>query len=380
MVIRSCVRSACRLLTIVAALGACRNDPVEVEVDRVVEGVDLDELFAEPDATELAAVLAEWDARTPEAAGVAVEDEQSVALGSASLSVRVVSHTVDGARHFGAVVVPEGEGAPLPVIVYAHGGDGGATVEELLLQLGLLGDVATAFVWVVPSFRSEPLGFDGRTWVSEGEPSPWDRDVDDALALLEVALQVESAADESSVAVLGFSRGAGVGLLMAIRDARVDRVVEFFGPTDFFDVYVQDVVEDALRGLERPLPGLSHLDQGFIQPLRRGEITMAEARLELVRRSAVLFADRLPAVQVHHGTADTVVEVSQAESLIDAMESLGRVAPDFQAYLYAGVGHGVPGMSASVPRTVEFLTALSGAALAESNAQIARPSNSGVVK
>ncbi|MDX1646064.1 MAG: hypothetical protein R3304_02875, partial [Longimicrobiales bacterium] len=78
----------------------------------------------------------------------------------------------------------------------------------------------------------------------------------------------------------------------------------------------------------------------------------------IVRRSSVLFADRMGAVQLHHGTADAVVDVSQAQALIDAMSSLGRGAPDFQAHLYEGGTHNPLSLSNSIPRTVDFLAAL----------------------
>ena len=244
------------------------------------------------------------------------------------------------------------------MIVYSHGGDQGTSVEDVLLQFLLAGELAANFVWVVPSFRSEHLSFGGVTWTSEGLPSPWDRDVDDALSLLDVALAMEPAADAENVGVLGFSRGAGVGMLMGIRDPRIDRVVEFFGLTDFFGSFVQDIVEDALRGSLRDLPGLAFLSEMYIQPLKRGELTIPEVRSELIRRSPVLFADRLPALQLHHGTMDTVVEVSQAESLIAAIEALGREQPDFEAHLYPGGLHSPFALPGSITRAVQFLSVL----------------------
>ena len=98
---------------------------------------------------------------------------------------------------------------------------------------------------------------------------------------------MEPAADAENVGVLGFSRGAGVGMLMGIRNPRIDRVVEFFGLTDFFGSFVQDIVEDALRGSLRDLPGLAFLSEMYIQPLKRGELTIPEVRSELIRRSPV---------------------------------------------------------------------------------------------
>jgi dipeptidyl aminopeptidase/acylaminoacyl peptidase len=346
------------LLVGLVALG-CSDDPTgPAEQDRIVEGVDLDVLFAPPTESEIAAVLADWSGRAPAAADVEVERDTVVEVAGLELRVRIVGHVVDGIRHYGAVLALDGLPAPAPVIVYAHGGDGGVAVEDLLAQFPFLGEDASRYVWVVPSFRSEALRFAGSAWASEGTPSPWDRDVDDALALIDVALDIESAADPERFAVLGFSRGAGVALLMGIRDERIDRVVDFFGPTDFFDVFFQDIVEEALRAGAGDLPGLGFLDATYVQPLRRGELTIAEVRPQLVRRSAVLFAERLPAVQLHHGTGDVVVGVSQARSLVDAMADLGRTEPDFQPFIYEGGGHNPLTLTGSVARTTAFLSGL----------------------
>ncbi|NNF28648.1 MAG: peptidase [Gemmatimonadetes bacterium] len=335
-------------------LGGC-SDATGPAEDRIVEGVNLDALFADPSPSEVASVEADWAGRDPSAASVVTELDETVTAGGTSLRLRVVSHEVDGNRHYGAIVVPMDLQGTAPVIIYSHGGDGGVDVDEALLIFSVAGDLADESVWVIPSFRSESLQFDGQSWTSEGDPSPWDRDVDDGLALLDVALAVEPGADPNDIAILGVSRGAGVGLLMGIRDARIDRIVEFFGPTDFFDVFVQDVVEEALLGAPRNLPGLAYLNETLIQPLRRGEVTTAQARLELIRRSAVVYASRLPRLQLHHGTADAVVEVSQAESMIRTMEALGRFAPDFEGFLYEGGGHNPLTMPGSLDRALEFL-------------------------
>lgn len=336
------------------ALAACGDatgpDP------RVIEGVDVDALFAPATPAEREAVAAEWAAREPHAEEVREELSLTSNLAGEPATLRVLSHVVDGHRHYGLVWGADGApAASLPVLVYAHGGDGGVDAEELLAVAGLLGADAAAFVYVAPSFRSEPLSVGRTTFRSEGPASPWDRDVDDALALLEAVLETIPAADPERVGVLGLSRGGGVALLMGIRDPRVRRVVEFFGPTDFFDDYVRDIFEEALRGEVRDLPGLRVLNERFIQPLRRGELSTAEVRREMVRRSAVLFADRLPATQLHHGTADQQVDVSQALSLIEAMEALGRGPADFQAFLYEGAGHNPLQMPESLPRTRAFL-------------------------
>ncbi len=348
-----------RALLLLPVLGACGDGPTGPD-GRVVEGVDLEVVFAAPTLREVERVqVEEWGARSPAADGVREELSQEFSLGPSPGSLRVYSHLVDGHRHYGAVATPDGA-APgsSPVVVYGHGGDGGLDVDELSLVAAALGEVADDFVYVAPSFRSEPLVVGATTFVSEVPASPWDRDVDDALALLDVALRETPAADPERIGALGFSRGAGVVLLMAIRDPRIDRVVEFFGPTDFFDGWIQEIVADALRGRLRDLPGLAVLNERFIQPLERGAVSVEEFRLEIVRRSAVLFADRLPPVQVHHGSADTVVSVSQGERLIDALEALGRGPPEDGYHIYPEGGHNPLTLSGSVSRTVSFLSRL----------------------
>ena len=208
-----------------------------------------------------------------------------------------------------------------------------------------LGPLRDRFVYVVPSFRAEPLRHGGESWVSDGPASPWDHDVDDALALVNAAFESTPEARPGAFAVVGGSRGAGVALLAGIRDERVERIVALFGPTDFFDDWVREIARDAAMGSPRDLPGVAHLDSTVITPFVRGEVPLPEARLEIIRRSAVLFAGDLPPVQVHHGTDDDVVSVSQAESLMRTMDALGRTPPGFEAFLYPGGRH-----SLSLPR------------------------------
>ena len=155
-------------------LGATQT--FEVTVEAASGGPDLDALFAPPTAMEIARAEAEWEAREPEASGVRLEQDSEVAAGSGSLRVRILSHTVGGLRHYGAVVTPvDAEPGSLPVILYAHGGDAGVVVEgEVLLPNSLLqaGGLSPAFV--APSYRSEPLPlrFGGQEVLVRGTGQP----------------------------------------------------------------------------------------------------------------------------------------------------------------------------------------------------------------
>ncbi len=350
------------LVLIAVVLVGCEvsNSVEAVEEERqIVAGVDLTEVFAEPTQAEIQSVIAEWSARNPVANQVSVLREESILLNNAvPATLFIVSHDVDGVQHYGAVISPDGlVPGSAPVLVYAHGGDQGVSVDgEALLLLGLFPNLSPQFVTVVPSFRDEPLRYGGQSWQSEGPASPWDRDVDDTFALIDVATTLAPAADPSRVAVLGMSRGAGVGMLMSARSESVRQVLGFFGPTDFYGPFVQEVVTEILEGNPRELPGLDYLSEEFLLPYQAGNVTLEQLRIELARRSSVLFIDRLAKIQIHHGTGDTIVPVSQAQRMIDAMQAAGRGSDVFEAFLYEGGQHNPFTLEGSLQRGEAFMS------------------------
>jgi dienelactone hydrolase len=68
--------------------------------------------------------------------------------------------------------------------------------------------------------------------------------------------------------------------------------------------------------------------------------------------------DKLPPVQIHHGTNDTVVNKSQSELLVQALESAGKKKDiDYEIHFYPGEGHGfssLPEISKSITRTIDY--------------------------
>ena len=317
---------------------------------------ELEVLFAPPTAAELAAVRADWAGRDTSPAGLTIESTEPYSLFGSPATLRVVSHLVGEVRHYGAVVAPKSSrAASLPVLMYLHGGDHGVDLDDVQFLAFALGELRDSFVYVVPSFRSEPLRHGDREWVSTGPGGHWDYDVDDALGLLNVALALTPQARSEGLSLVGVSRGGGVALLAGIRDERVENIITLFGPTDFFDEWVREIVREVALGRPRQLPGVAHMDSTLVQPYMGGQIEIARARLELVRRSAVLFAEDLPAVQLHHGTIDQAVSVSQAHSMIRVMETLGREPPEFEAFIYEGAGHELFDLSGVIPRSARFL-------------------------
>ena len=320
--------------------------------------INIDVLFEEPTNEEIQSIQDNWEQRDVTAQGIELLSDEPMQVFGEMRSVKVFAHQVGEARHIGAVAVPPSvpPGSVLPVLVYSHFGDDGINLDETFALFALaLEGVADSFVLVVPSFRSERITVNGRVFQSSGDPSPWDFDVDDSIALLNVVFDQIPEADSTRVGILGISRGAGVALLMAIRDTRVDRVVSFFGPTDFFVPSLKEVTEEVLNGEVRDLPGLDYLNETFLTPLSEGEISAEEVRLEYIRRSSVYFANALPLVQVHHGDRDDTVSVEHAFSLEQALVATGRPLSDFEVYIYPGAGHNPLEMPSSLDRSVTFL-------------------------
>ena len=331
------------------------------------EGISTEEIFAPPTEAERKLIEEDWANRDTSPQNVQILAEDSLqASGVSGSTVTIVSHDVAGVTHVGAIITPELEtGDSVPVLVYNHGGDQGENLDDTLPLFSLaLPGFLEDFVVVVPSFRSESLQVNGITYQSEGPASPWDFDVDDAMGLLSVALEMVPEADPSRIVVLGFSRGGGVGLLMGIRDPRIDMVIEYFGPTDLFVESSQKITLEVFDGFVRDLPGLAFLNEEFLIPYTEENLTLEALRIEYIRRSAVYFADRLPLVQVHHGELDDVVNVDHALSLEAALVNTGRNVTDYEVFIYPAASHTPFEMPESFGEALAFIERLNNPAVA----------------
>jgi len=353
------------LLAALFALPACDSGG---EVDGP-DDIDYRTLFAAPTAEEVAAVEAEWAARENPARNARIVAE---GMQDSTGAVYVIEHTQTGAgggdvTHYGLVRIP-GVGArvPRPVVVVHHDGDDGLSVSGFLAALDLYPVLRDETVQVAPVYRSETLTADAAglsgTYTAGGEPSPWDYDVDDAIGLLNAALELfPDAMDPAQVGALGFGRGGNAALLHAVRDDRVDVVTDYFGPADFFNPAARALATEAVAGNPDvlALPGVQHLADTVLDPLRDGSLSYADARLALVRRSPGLFAGRLPDTQVHHHRQDPVVPIQFSEAF--GVLAQGAVDGAFDANVYTnalptGVGsyHDPAAMPASLRDTERF--------------------------
>ncbi|HEU4886801.1 MAG TPA: hypothetical protein VFV49_02870 [Thermoanaerobaculia bacterium] len=106
---------------------------LDPKVERSAEGLrmldsrELGELFAPPTPVEIAAVAESWSRRDLTSRDVEIVARGTMSLGTVDAEVRIVSHRVHGALHYGAVIVPippirhPGGTPAFPVIVDAKG-------------------------------------------------------------------------------------------------------------------------------------------------------------------------------------------------------------------------------------------------------------------
>ena len=323
----------------VLLLGCGGESPVSPPDPRAL----VDTLLRPPHDDEVATVAAEFDDRpyTDSPGGLEVLETRPGTYADLSL----VSYRCDGLRIYGVISRPKAPGT-YPLVLYNHGGDRGMGPSDLDHPL------AAGFVQAASSFRSEAVRWFGVEYRSDGSPSPWDRDVDDALALLECAGDLPGV-DATRALTLGGSRGGGVSLLAAAR--RPDRfrcVVDVFGPTDFFDPFFRAIADSLAAGGNDSRPGMAFLKEALILPYLSGSLSLPAARSELIRRSALYFADRLPPTQIHHGADDEVVPISQSDRLADRLSRLGR---PFEYFQYPGAGHDGILAPEMIPRVLTFI-------------------------
>lgn len=373
------------LLALLVLLPACDSSEPEEQEEQgsVFFGVNYTRLFAEPSAAEIQTVRDQWAARNPSSSSESILGSTSTGAGTAFLVQHTVTTSGAGAgsnTHYGVVHVPTG-GDNLPVLVVHHGGDNGFSVAGSGANGSVAGfastfpDLAAGSVLVFPVYRSEPLSTDGTTGlgasvVAGGSESPWDLDVDDSIAFLDAALALfGDETDDSRIAAIGFSRGGNTAALHGIRDDRIDALVDYYGPTDFFN-------EDGAQGLAtalfnpgtRPdfigLPGAEYLFNTVLNPLRNAngavnpDADYAGARLEVVRRSAGAFEGDLPDTQVHHHVNDGTVTIPFSRAFAARADGGSGGSFDLFEYSTASNGnsfHSPEGFPTSVPVATTFL-------------------------
>jgi predicted esterase len=322
----------------------------------VAEGVpgwslpfSLDSLFAKPTRAEIRAVEAAWALRDLAARDVAEVARGRLNLGFTEAEVRIISHSVHGQKHYGAVIVPDvATQGKSPVILDLKGvsWDYFALDLKRLLSPKFMGREQQRFIYIVPSFRGEVLEFNGTRYISEGDRTDsWDGATDDALAFLNAALAITPQADASRIYAFGKSRGGSVALLAGIRDSRIKSVLDWSGPVDWFELMgtagwtQQELVADGLLNKATPKEEGGQFIERFLRKSITGSRGLRAARLHMLASSPLYFATRLPRLQIHYGIEDEMVPLVNGQALARAMRRLKRKAPAFEASFHPNAGH-----------------------------------------
>jgi len=319
----------------------------------------LSRLFVSPTPDEIEDVMEDWAGRTVDLGGFRLE---ASGLGAANERVDIISHISDGERHYAAIRFPLNyePGQPHAALVLCHGGLVGVSVNEAANLLSTFPGqcVDDEYFILIPSYRGEVLtsSFAG-PYFSGGAQSFADRDVDDVRSMLSTVLAEPEYADidNARLAAWGISRGAAVAMLLKVRDPRIRRVVDMFGFTDLSLPSVQAQAADIVNNGATPTGIGRVIYESSVEPWLSGSMTLDEARLAWIRRSAAWFTEHLAPIQVHHGLQDLAVEPAHSVRLLDRLSALGLPPGEVEAYFYPNGAHGLNSLAGQGPRAESFL-------------------------
>jgi dipeptidyl aminopeptidase/acylaminoacyl peptidase len=134
-------------------------------------------------------------------------------------------------------------------------------------------------------------------------------------------------------------------MLTAERDKRIKGVVEWAGPTDWFELMGEEgwtqreLVEEGLRIHAKPNETAGQFIERFLLKAINGTWNLEDTRLKMIASSPLYFASSLPALQIHHGVEDYNVPIANARALVDSLKNQDRSKQSFEPFFYEGFGH-----------------------------------------
>ena len=320
--------------------------------------VDLTAVFLPPTASEIETVRAEWAARFPSAPNWTV-----VATGSdsAGRTLQVVRHDIQPSGvHFAAIRYPLGfdPQSTYPVMLCLHGGNDGVSMGIFGSYDNMAGTSTDPCsgreaILLAPSYRCEPLiaGQLG-TFMSTGNCTMLDFEVDDVIGLVSGVLENIPAADEHHVFGWGMSHGGGLLLGVLARDHRVRAGIDFYGAADVFQPSSQAEAEALVDAGECNLPVSWRL---VVCDFVDGTLTLAQTRIDLLRHSRGHFVDQITRLDVHHGTIDPTVDVVQSRLLAEHAAATSPALATFHFFEYPTGVHSIASLTGYQPRFRAFL-------------------------
>lgn len=342
----------------------------------------LDALFAPAQPGEVNAVRATWARRDLRVGDVRTRLERTVDVGGTQMTLRLVEHTVLGIAHITAILMPIGaKPGSLPILLEAKGVS--PTYFPMTLPGGLTApDIMAAdqgrVVYVIPAYRGERFIVGTDTVASAGVPNnAWDGATDDLIAALNLAIRTVPEADTSRVCVFGRSRGGTVALAAGIREKRIDCVVSWAAPVDWFRLMGLDgwsqreLVADGLQHRSDPEGTGGQFIDHFLSDALAGRADVADTRQRMIASAPLYFADHLPKTQAHWGTDDAIVPVINGREFVKRYRASGRRIECLDARFHSFVGHDQDRQLTPQQSHAFLMTSLFGDSTATSHCRVA---------
>ena len=232
-------------------------------------------------------------------------------------SAQWIEYESDGLKISGVMVAPTNAGnKKLPVIIYNRGGNNKHNVSRITVVDRLLPLAAQGYIVLASNYRGSRF--------SEGEDEFGGKDVNDVVALIDIAKQLPHA-DSSKIALYGVSRG-GMMTWQALRQLKasndIKTAIVVAGPTDLH--YTINRRSDMKALLYKMVPDIENNQENALNT-----------------RSAVKWADELntkvPLLLIH-GDADVRVDVAHTKM---AAEALTKNQHPHKVVIYKNGDHGL---------------------------------------
>ncbi len=290
-------------------------------------GIAMEELLKEPTANELNAILTEWREKDFTPSQIQTEFSEVRPNGD---SLKVVSHLVNGRKHYGLIRIPKGVNiSQAPILLGLMGGGTGIDVLKTSdldrLSSGKCRALLDNYISIMPSFRGNIVRGEGFCFRSEGYAGDvWMGAAEDAVAFLEAVKLMYNKPTNVKTLAMGTSRGATVALIIGGLTNKSDYIIATSTHTKFLDRYVVD----------NEIVGNSY-SRAFYTPKASPE----EIRKRLITSSPYYFLNNLPAFELHQGTEDQKTTIWHARALEKRLSEIGRNDSTNHVYIYDGKGH-----------------------------------------
>lgn len=288
-------------------------------------GMPLEELMKEPSQEELDEILLEWKKEDFSPKNVKIVYQEKMFNGD---SIKVISHLVNGSKHYGAIHIPKNlDIAKAPILLELEGGGTGLDISRLRpFTHGKCREQRNKFISILPSYRGCIVRGKNFCFRSEGYcGDAWIGPAEDAVAFLEAVKYLYKKPKNTRVLANGVSRGATVALIIGSLTDKLDYIIATSTHTKFLDKYV----------IQNERVGQSYAP-AFYTPADSPK----EIRKRIIASSPYYFAKNLPAFELHQGAKDDLTTVWHANILKKRLEEISKDNNTYKLFIYEDKGHG----------------------------------------